>query len=118
MTAPLQYFSVCRSNDALVTVSVDSTVAGDTLVGSAIWWKLYAQKVGVPTGDAMIVKTNDSGGGGLTVPGSPPMIFTVELSGDETTLDLGNYYFQADVFDEIGGRVTVVAGILTITQAL
>lgn len=115
MTAPLQDFSICRSTDAVVTVTVDTTVSGDTLEGSTITWKLYAQQTGVASGDPLITKTNDDG---IAIPGSPPMIFTVELSGDETDRDLGNYYFQADVFDENGGRVTVVAGILTITQTL
>lgn len=118
MTAQLQDFSVCAGNDALITVNVETTVSGDTLDGSTLYWQAYNQSFGVPSGDPIIVKTNDSGGGDLVVLGSPPMTFTLQLAEADTLGLLGNYYHEAVVIDEIGGRVTILQGIMTVTQAL
>ena len=116
MTA--QNFSVSAANDALVTVTVDTTVPTDTLAGSTIWWEAFAQAHGVPSGSPLITKTNQSGGGGLDILESPAMTFTLQLSNADTALPLGNYYHEAVVIDEIGERVTILSGIMTVTQSL
>lgn len=120
MSAALQNFSVGAGNDALITVTVESGTVGDTLVGSTIYWEVYPQKSGIVPNAALplITKTNNSGGGDLTVLGSPPMTFTIQLDEADTLGLIGNYYHEAVAIDETGGRVTVLAGIMTVTQAL
>lgn len=119
MTAVLQDFSLCAGNTALLTVTVDTSIPMDTLAGSTIWWKVFDQSTGVAFGSAIIVKTNESGGGGLDILESPDMTFTIQLDGTDTSsLATGNYYHEGVVIDSSGDGVTVLAGIMTVTQAL
>lgn len=117
MTAALQDFSIGAGNDALIPVTVGSTIIGDTLVGAAIRWEVFDQVFGVVADGALALITK-SDTDGISVTDSPPMVFTIALAGADTRdLPLGNYYHEGCVIDEIGGRETVIAGIMTVTLA-
>jgi hypothetical protein len=46
----------------------------------------------------------------------PPMTFYINLNAVDTRdLDLGNYYHEGLVVDEVGNRVTVVYGAMALT---
>lgn len=111
----LQNFSVTRNNDEVISVFVDTDVPGETLVGATVKWGVYSMIYGVPIEDEkLIAKTTDTGA--IIVPPSPPMTFYINVGAVDTRdLDLGNYYHEGMVVDEVGNRVTVVYGALAVT---
>lgn len=112
----IQNFSVPRGNDATINVDVTSDVAGETLHGADIEWKVYEQMHGVRTASVnpLIVKRL---GAGITVPGSPPMLFVIGLDAIDTSNLLENFYHEAMVTDEGGNKITVLQGVMTVTEA-
>jgi hypothetical protein len=111
----LQNFSATRNNDEAISVVIDSSVAADTLEGATVTWAVYEMEFAVPImSPQLIVKS--SADGGISVPGSPDLFFIINLNAVDTVgLDLGNYYHEGMVVDEVGHRVTVVYGALAVT---
>ena len=110
----LQNFSVTRNNDEAPTVVIDSDVAA-TLDGATVTWAVYGMTFAVPdlTAQLIVKSSND---GSISVPGSPDLFFVINLNAADTVgLDLGNYYHEGTVVDEVGHRVTVVYGALALT---
>lgn len=114
----IQNFSLAIDNDEVVSVLVQSPLSDDTLDGSSVEWCAYAQASGIPSGEAVIVKTTGSPSG-VAILTSPPMTFTIGFeAADTASLDPGNYYHEATVTDVSGNRTTVLSGILTLTETL
>ena len=113
----LQNFSVTRNNDEVISVFVDADDAA-TLDGALVNWSVYGMAYGVPIqSPELIAKT--SAPGAIDVPPSPPMTFYINLGAVDTRdLDLGNYYHEGWVIDEVGNRVTVVYGALALTLSV
>jgi len=117
----IQNFSVPRGNSLDVTVNVETDVVGETLEGAEVFWSVWEQKHGVVTTDAtgarlppLIQKTV---GHGITVLASPPMEFVISMEQPDTVGLLGNFYHEAEVIDGDGNHVTVMQGLLTVTEA-
>lgn len=114
----LQNFPVTRNNDEAISVVIDSDVVGDTLVGATVEWAVYDMAYAVPIfSDQRIVKSSSNGG--IGVPGSPDLFFIINMNAVDTRdLDLGNYYHEGWVVDEVGNRATVVYGALAVTLSV
>jgi hypothetical protein len=110
-----QNFSVPAGNiyDIYFDIFVDGV---SSLVGYEVVWQAFVQSVGVPTASvpAIITKTSLSGGG-ILVPGSPPLAFTVTLDEADTVALLRNYYHEASLIDPQNNVITVARGIMTVT---
>ena len=113
----LQNFSVTRNNDEVISVFVDSD-APATIQGARVNWSVYGMAYGVPNpSEELILKTSDTGS--ILVPPSPDMTFYISLGAVDTRdLDLGNYFHEGTVVDEVGNRVTVVYGALALTLSV
>src|SRR5580704_3596055 len=85
---------------------------GGSLSGVTVFWSLYEQLFGVPSGSPILVKTSQSGGG-IEVMNSPPS-FTISFEAADTSSLQGNYYHEARVVSESGNIITEVQGILTV----
>jgi hypothetical protein len=111
----LQNFSATRNNDEVISVLVDTDAPNQTLENATIQWAVYGMTFAVPDPtQQLIAKTTDTGA--ITVPPSPPMTFYINLNAVDTRdLDLGNYYHEGMVVDEVGNRVTVVYGAMALT---
>ena len=120
MSEPLQNFGVPRNNDTTITVAVLSDIPNDSLLGCTIKFCLYTQQFGIVTNDIPIFVKTSEAGQGITIPPSPPtlMEFDVQINqADTVSLDYLNYYYEATIWDEIGNKVCVIAGICAITVA-
>jgi hypothetical protein len=114
----LQNFSVTRNNDEAISVVIDSDAPNDTLDGATVEWAVYGMAFAVQIeSPKLIVKSNQDGG--IGVPGSPDLFFIINMHAVDTApLDLGNYYHEGWVVDEVGNRVTVVYGALALTLSV
>jgi hypothetical protein len=116
--AKLQNFSVTRNNDEAISVTIDSDVPNDTLAGALVEWSVYGMSFGAPIPSPQLI-VKSSADGGIGVPGSPDLFFYIYLNAVDTVgLDLGNYFHEAIVIDEVGNRATVVYGALALTLSL
>ena len=114
----LQNFAITRDNDEAISVVIDSDVPTDTLVGATVRWNVYGMAYGVPIeSPELILKSSEDGS--ITVPGSHDLFFVINMNAVDTRdLDLGNYFHEGVVTDEVGHRVTVVYGALAITLSV
>lgn len=115
MTGPvIQNFSVPADDDVELTVTVDDSLGLSSLQDFTIQWRVYAQEWGSPDPEqsALISKSTDSG---IAIPGSPPLVFTIQLSAADTAGLLGNYYHEATLVDVQSDRTTVMQGLVTVT---
>jgi hypothetical protein len=114
----LQNFSITRANDEAISVVVNTSVPNDTIIGATVEWSVYGMAFGVPIDSPqLILKSSDDGG--VTVPGSPDMFFIINLNAVDTRdLDLGNYYHEALVVDEVGNRATIMYGAVALTLSV
>ncbi len=119
--ATIQNFSISRGNSLDVTVNVETDVVGETLEGAEVFWSVWEQMHGVVVTDSsgnrlppVVAKTV---GHGITILGSPPMEFVIEMNMPDTVSSSGNFYHEAEVVDPLGNHVTVMQGILTVTEA-
>lgn len=113
MSLPVvQHFSVSAGDNAeLSFIAPTGTV---NLEGAAVTWSLYAQSLGVPSGDALVTKELDYGVEAENE--GDDTAFTVELEQSDTeSLLLGNYYHEAELVDGDGKNLTVVVGLLAVT---
>jgi hypothetical protein len=73
---------------------------------------------GVPIESPELI-LKSSADGGIGVPGSPDLFFIINMNAVDTALlDLGNYYHEGWVVDEVGNRVTVVYGAMALTLSV
>lgn len=108
----IQNFSVPANNDTDVNFDVGPD-DGASLIGTTIYWNVYEQVNGNPTGDAIISKQTDDG---LQITDPELGQFTVELEAADTEDRLRNYYHEATIVDGDGAIVTVTQGIMTVTS--
>ncbi len=87
-------FDIVAGDDCLIPC----TVAGKTLTGSTIKWRLYRDA------ETILDKTEVSG---ITISGE---VFTVTLSKIETAGLLGTYFHESEVTDTTGKVSTVAHG--------
>lgn len=116
--ALLQNFSVSRNNDDALTVTVEEDMTSDTLAGATVEWVVYGMSFGVPLpSPVLIAKT--SADGGITILTSPPMTFVINLaSADTINLELGNYYQEAEIVDNLSNRSTIMYGAIAVTLTM
>jgi hypothetical protein len=114
MAPRIQNFSVPAGNPVTITCDIDPDDGVSLIDVNDIVWKLYEQEHGVPTSaDPVITKVLDDGTQVL----DPDLLkFTVELTADDTVGLLRNYYHEGHVVDTENNVVTVVYGIMTVTQ--
>lgn len=111
MSGPLiQNFSVDAGDDTDINVDVDPDV-GVTLLGSTVYWTVFAQKFSIPFGDPVLRKVSDHG---LLVTDADQLKFTISLSATDTADLKGNYYHETQIVDTTGNVVTVNQGIMTV----
>ncbi len=110
----MQNFSLPAGDAADINFDVDPD-AGQTLMGSMIYWEMFEQKHGVPVPgvDPVVRKVLDDG---LQITDPDELKFTVSLQRADTIGLLRNYYHEAKVVDVDGNHVTVTQGVATITQ--
>ena len=117
----LQNFSIPRGNSLDVTVNVETDVVGETLEGADVFWRVWEQAHGVVATDSSGARldpvVSKSVGHGVTVLGPPPMEFTIQLDPAHNVGLLGTFYHEAEVVDPEGNHVTVMQGIMTVTEA-
>ena len=117
----IQNFSIPRGNSMDVTVNIETDVVGETLEGADVYWSAWEQQHGVvltdSSGNRLPPLIQKSVSSGLTVPGSPPMEFVISFDQADTVGLLGNVYHEAEVVDPLGNHVTVMQGIMTVTEA-
>lgn len=111
----IQDFSVPADSDHDVIITVESSIVGDTLIGSTIHWCAYEQALGSPVPSLPPVISKVSPSGGIVILESPPMTFVVLLAKADTALLLRNYYHEATVVDALGNVNPVTVGIMTVT---
>ena len=130
MTALIQNFSVPAGNDVQIALSVAPDTDLDTLEGSIILWRVYAQQFGIPNFGAsetlpppppspspslapLIEKSTDDGT--IVVLPSPPMSCQILIASADTREMLRNYYFETSMMDISGNTSTLNCGIMTVT---
>lgn len=109
----IQNFSVPANNDTDVNFDVGPD-QGQSLLGTTIYWRAYAQAFGSPLEGmpAVIEKYTDHG---LQITDPDVGKFVVELDSQDTINMLHNYYHEATIVDGNGNIVTVTIGIMTVT---
>lgn len=107
-------FSVPAGDDVLLEFTIDAD-EGVTLDNAEVKWQLYATRLGLPVGPALVEKDTVSGGG-VEITDATERTFSVSVNqADTEDLEPGRYYHEAEVTDVIGNKITVTTGILTIT---
>jgi hypothetical protein len=116
MQPVIQNFSVPADNSHDVVVTITSSIPGDSLRTSTVYWRVFEQAFGSPVpGSPPVIQKSSLSGGGIEILPSPPMTFSVLLSASDTVGLLRNYYHEATVVDEGGNVDTVTVGIMTVT---
>ena len=129
MTALIQNFSVPAGNDVQIALSVAPDTDLDTLEGSIILWRVYAQAFGIPNFYAyatlddlpspspstspLLEKSTDDGS--ILVLPSPPMACQILIAAGDTREMLRNYYFETSMMDVSGKTSTLNCGIMSVT---
>jgi hypothetical protein len=104
----LQNFSGYAGDDFQQKFSISGSLSG-----AVVFWSLYEQLFGVPSGSPILVKTSQSGGG-IEIVDSPASSFTISFASADTAALQGNYYHEARILDVDGNVITEVQGILTV----
>ena len=97
-----------------IDVDLDINPDVESMVGTDITFRAYAQNTGVAIGDPILVKNLDAG---LEI--ADPTYGLVIISFDEAdTINLApdNYYFEITLYDLDGARTTVTEGIMTLLR--
>lgn len=129
MTALIQNFSVPAGNDVQIALQVSPDTDLDTLDGSIILWRAYAQAFGIPNFEALsalpvpspafaplIEKSTDDGS--IVILPSPPMSCQIMIAAADTRELLRNLYHETTMMDASGNTSTLNAGIMTVTATL
>lgn len=111
-----QHFSVPAGDDVELVFDIDLNDE-ITLTDALVLFHVYDQQYGVVDADTLLLQRhNDSGNGGVSIPGSPANRVIVTLAKEDTLDLLRNYYFELKVVDADGNNSTVADGIITFLQ--
>jgi len=97
-----------------IEIDLDINPDIESMVGTDVTFRAYAQDTGVPIGDPVLTKNLDDG---LEI--ADPTYGLVVISFDETdTINLApdNYYFEITLYDIDGARTTVTEGLMTLLR--
>jgi hypothetical protein len=113
MSGPLiQNFSIPADDSAVLNVQVNP-VAGVTLVGSTIFWRVFEQEFGIPIPNvsSVLVKSTDHG---IQIDDPDLLKFHITVDKPDTVGLLRNYYHEARIEYPDNTGVTIMYGILTV----
>jgi hypothetical protein len=117
--ALLQNFSVSRANDEVLTVTLESDLTSGSLASATVRWTVYGMSYGMPMPSPELISKSSLSGGGIVILESPPLTFVINLKKIDTAgFDLGNYYHEALIIDDVGNHSTVMYGAMAITLSL
>ena len=116
MAPRIQNFSVPAGNAMRVHCDITPDDGVSLFDADDILWRVYEQTLGIPTlgVDPVIVKSLDHG---IQIEDPVLLKFYIDLDEADTLGLLRNYYHEGTVIALGGLPVTVVYGILTVTQS-
>lgn len=112
MPAVNQNFSIPQGTASQVDFVVNPKV-GETLLGSVIYWNVFALIQDIVQGPAIIQKQLDAG---IQIDDPVAQTFHANLVRSDTeTLVPGNYYHEIVIVDGSGNPTTTTEGVMTLT---
>lgn len=109
-----QNFTIPAGYNEIITFDVDPVVT-PSLVDTVVWWRVYEENFGIPTGLAILEKNSLGSPGGIVLIESP-LSFTVELLTADTLALLRNYYHEATILNALNEVIGGGFGIMTVTE--
>ena len=107
-----QNFSMTQGDDTVIMLDIDPDV--DSMIGTDLTFRAYAQEMAVPLGDAVLTKDLDDGLQ-ITDPDYGEVLITF-VPDDTIEMAPGNYCYEITTYDIDEKRVTVTYGIMTLTR--
>lgn len=116
MAPRIQHFPVPAGNVMRVHCNIDPNDGVSLFDADDIRWRVYEQTLGIPTlgVDPLIEKSLDHG---IQIEDPVLLKFYIDLEEADTVELLRNYYHEGTVIALGGLPVTVVYGIMTVTQS-
>jgi hypothetical protein len=109
-----QNFTIAAGYNQIITFNVNPAVT-PSLVDTTIWWRVYEQAFGIPTGEPIIQKSSlDSPSDVIGL--DSPLSFLVQLYTADTIDLLRNYYHEATILNALQEVIGGSFGIMTVTE--
>jgi hypothetical protein len=109
-----QNFSIPAGYNEVITFVVNPAVT-PSLQNTVIWWRVYQEAIGIPTGPPILEKSSNDGS---VVGLDSPLSFMVQMYSHDTIALLRNYYHEATISNALGEVIGGSFGIMTVIETM